>query len=136
MATISLSHPLSFSLISFLFLCLTHSLASITFHFSFSPPTPIFIFSYPKENVYLEYITLMLLLSLPVNILYWLLPYLIITDCWGLFTNFYICILPRQHRDQSSAELCDPIKGRSAASTLSSSLRASYAQLNWTEANS
>lgn len=47
-----------------------------------------------------------------------------IADCRRMFTNLYICASVRRHTAQPSAELCDPIKGRSGVSTLSSSPRA------------
>lgn len=53
-----------------------------------------------------------------------------------MFTNTHFASSPTVTWAQASAELCDPIKGRSLVSTLSYSLRASYAQLNWTEASS
>lgn len=47
-----------------------------------------------------------------------------ILDCRRMFTNLYICAFVHRHTAQPPAELCDPIKGRSRVSTLSSSPRA------------
>lgn len=45
-------------------------------------------------------------------------------DCRRMFTNLYICVLVHHHTAEPPAELCDPFKGRSRVSTLSSSPRA------------
>lgn len=44
-------------------------------------------------------------------------------DCRRVFTS-HICVFTHRHAAQPPADLCDPIKGRSVVSTLSSSPRA------------